>query len=214
MPTPRVPENWREEIGDVEIICPAGSDTDKLDYSNAHAINVGVNWAIEKQKPDVILYANDDVVFSVASISALAKLVHQNPHLIAMPVGNDQQGRYHMPMKHVGPYRLDYLRDNFERMVDVLAFGESVWFYDTLCTYALAITPVTWHAIGGMDERFAKAGPDDIDFCLRAKAKGYQPCVYTASFVWHACGTSADITHTPESRAANAKLFAEKWGAG
>lgn len=187
------------------------SPLEPLKYSNAHAINLGVSKALESW-PDYVVYANDDVIFTDKSIASLVYTMRRYDRLLLMPISNDQQGRYYVDLPIIGPYKLEQALEIEDTLLNCPNMNPDILILaETLCTYVMIFTPNFWREVGGMDERFLKGGPDDIDLCLRARQKGYQPAITTNAIVWHAGGVSADLTHDPATREENHRLFNEKW---
>lgn len=181
-------------------------------YSNAHAINVGVAAALRGQ-PDAIVYANDDVIFTQGSVKNLVNMLMRNPQLLLMPVGNDAQQKFTLQLPLSGPYRYEQVDDKFQALIaQTSPYPAGLFFYDTLCTYAMAFTPDLWRDLGGLDENLK--GWDDTDMCLSLVKKGYQPAISLDAIVWHAGGVSADITKgefSSDKRTREEVQFRTKW---
>lgn len=202
------PTGYAPRYENADTVCPG----EPLNYSNSHAINVGVSFALSHLSAEFVVYANDDVIFTRDSLKNLVTIAIEAPKLLLMPISNDQQGRYWALTERQGPYRLE----SIENQADLLMAARSqyppgLFFFDSLCTYVMLFSRELWHDVGPLDESFVNTGPDDIDWTLRARAKGYQPAISLDALVWHAGGVSADITMTPEMRELNARAFANKW---
>jgi hypothetical protein len=71
-----------------------------------------------------------------------------------------------------------------------------------------------WHRLGGFDPDFFMYG-EDFDLCLRARALGARPCVFTAARIVHHGGASEPEAGDKLVRLlrAQAILFRKHWGA-
>ena len=200
------PKTWTPLYDDCLTVTPY-----KDHYYNGHALNFGALHA--KPHTDHLLFLNDDVILTRNS---LKNLVLASSYLgdkaLLMPISNDMQNKYYLgPDQPLGPYRIEHVKDadymfNFSSPYD--HFG--VVFFETLCLYANLVPIGMWKQVGEYDE--VMEGQTDIDYCLRVKKAGYINGVVLNSFMYHAGGASADLTHTAESRAKSLEQFNEKWG--
>lgn len=187
----------------------------KAEYYNAHALNVGAEYADKESQ--YILFCNDDVIFTKNS---LKNLVISSQSIgdrgIFMPIGNDQQNKYMWPVPHVavGPYRLDQFSAHAE---DMLMNAESQYaggmmFSETLCLYAVLVPRPVWVLVGEYDD--SRSGQDDIDWSRRVAKAGLVNAICMNSLVYHSMGPSTSITLGPlssEERRKSLESYNEKW---
>jgi GT2 family glycosyltransferase len=182
----------------------------KPDYYNAHALNYGA----EKAYGDYLFFVNDDVIFTKNSLSNLVSLSHDlNDPGIFMPISNDQQQRYILPIPfRPGPYRLKDIHDA-QGMMDMESPYQQVKYSailcDTLCLYAVIMSRDVFNKVGPFDD--SRLGQDDIDFSMRVKRAGLLNVISLQSLVFHAGGVSADITMSEKQRSDSLESFNKKW---
>lgn len=78
----------------------------------------------------------------------------------------------------------------------------------------LVVRKAIWHAVGGMDEKFAVAF-NDVDFCLRVDQMGYRNLWLPQAELYHYESASRGKENTPEKRArflAEVDLLQKRWG--
>lgn len=178
-------------------------------YNNAHALNFGTSLASPNAK--YYLHLNDDVILTRHCLKNLVQASGLlEDRALLMPIGNDQQGRYFLGVHGgIGPYRIEQLKDTTGMMNVQSPFGFGVFFFDTLCLYACLVPRNLFSGVGPYDE--ARQGQTDIDYCLRVTRSGYWNGIVLNSLVYHAGGVSAELTHTPQSRAESLASFKQKW---
>lgn len=173
----------------------------------------GINYGVEHSSGEYLFILNDDVILT--RLSLLNLLGHMTRHQelgLVMPIGNDQQMRYHIPLSVMGPYRLENVsRENRSAMT--LAHSPhraALMFHNTLCLYAALMRRELFAKVGPFDD--SRQGQDDIDYSLRVRQAGYLNAIATDAIVWHAGGVSADLTMNAISREESLRSFNEKWG--
>jgi GT2 family glycosyltransferase len=85
--------------------------------------------------------------------------------------------------------------------------------HDLFWSLSFAVTPSTWHAVGGFDERYAGYGAEDTDFARRAARAGRSLAwVGSArSFHQHHAVSSPPVEHVADI-VRNAGIFFDTWG--
>ncbi len=171
----------------------------------------GLNFGIAQASNEILLVLNDDVILTKDCLKPLLNYMSIEKLGILMPIGNDMQMRYWMPLAVSGPYRLENLGESAKELMNAPWKMQTpmLMLHDTLCIYAYMIRKSVHDEIGGFDESLISS--DDIDFCFRLRHKGYLNAIALDSLVWHAGGASADTTFTPEMRVRGKELFDQKW---
>lgn len=174
--------------------------------SFSRSVNAGFRAGY--QKSDFVLLLSDDTIITQ---DALRNMVHScgDADVIMAAVSNcDNYWKYIIPLPHIWPERF-YREISPKMQNDRSPLAGGVLFTDTLCFYAFLIPRKTWNRVGELDERY-NMGHEDTDYCNRARALGVRCVIALNALIYHAGGASESII-TPEMRAANEKLFAEKW---
>ncbi len=181
------------------------------DYYNAFALNFGARHAAIHS--EYFLFINDDVIMTKNS---LKNMVRSSSHFLkdialVMPIGNDQQQRYYLPVQiPSGPYRIDQVKAIAKDMMALESpHNEGFIFCESMCLYCVLIPRALFESVGGFDD--SRQGQDDVDYCFRARQKGFINAIALNSLVWHAGGVSADITMSAESRKESLESFKRKW---
>jgi GT2 family glycosyltransferase len=170
----------------------------------------GLNFGISKSRGEFVFVLNDDVILTRDCLQPLVNAMASPEIGLIMPIGNDQQGRYWLPLRRMGPYTIDQLENPEWLMNAGSPYFQGLVFFDTLCIYAFLMRRKTFEENGLFDEKLISG--DDIDYCMRLRQRGYLNAIALDSLVWHAGGVSANETFTPEKRALGQKIFNEKWG--
>lgn len=202
------PEWYHPAYHDVRTIHPI-----KENYSNAHALNFGVENA--SKDAEYFLLLNDDVILTAQCLGNLvssSQLIED--HCCMMGIGNDQQQRYSLRVPYVSPrpYRIEQLTGHEKMLLSAVSpYDYGLMFFDTLCLYAVLIPRKVFEDVGP----FTEGWHDDIDWTRRARARGYMNAVTMNALHWHAGGVSADITLgalDSEERQKSLKSYNDKWG--
>jgi GT2 family glycosyltransferase len=85
--------------------------------------------------------------------------------------------------------------------------------HDLFWSLSFAVTPSTWHAVGGFDERYAGYGAEDTDFARRA-ARADRSLAWVGSarsFHQHHAVSSPPVEHVADI-VRNAGIFFDTWG--
>lgn len=203
------PKSYAPEYGGVRTLSP-----DEPEYGMPR----GLNFGMQASSGEYMLVLNDDVILTAFSLDRMLGAMRPEVGLL-MPIGNDQQGRYHIPLAHVGPYTLnDIAASLHEDAAGWLMNQQSplfasercggLLFADTLCLYAFMIRREVFARVGPFDETLI--GQDDIDYSLRMRQAGLLNAITLDALVWHAGGASNQLT--PEQREKSMRIFNEKWG--
>lgn len=178
------------------------------EYDPAVGVNFGVKNAFPESEYFFIL--NDDVILTKQSLLKLVQY-QSNKIGVLMPIGNDQQGKYHAYVGiEPGQYKFDQLKDSAKFLMNnQSAYPGLLTFHETLCTYAFLLSRKAYEAIGPFDEDLI--GQDDIDYTLRASRAGYVNAIAYDSLVYHFGGVSADQTFNDERRKKSLEIFNKKW---
>ncbi len=204
------PHWYKPEYPNVRLVHP-----EKEKYSNAHAINFGVQSASSDSEYYFIL--NDDTILTK---NCLVDLVTTSKRLddwaCVMPIGNDQMGKYYLETPRlIGPYRLESIKGHEAEMMALNSpYHFGLMFFDSLCLYAFLVPKRVWEGVGPFDESFGPVGQDDIDWSRRVVKSGFINAVSMNALVWHAGGASADITMgalNSKARAESLEPYNKKW---
>jgi GT2 family glycosyltransferase len=199
----------------VETIAP---DSDS--FYPAHAINFGFKKA--SKDSEFIFILNDDVILTKDCLSKLLAQVSNNKCL-ANPIspcdngygyhllfGVEKDGQFHFLSKN--QYRLEELKGQVEEMMNAQSlYPPGIIMQRFLCIYATLIPRSCFEEVGEWDENF-KIGQDDLDYSLRAQAKGYQTISVLDALAWHFGGVSVESSLNQEMRKDNVRYFIKKWG--
>lgn len=179
--------------------------------NNAHALNIGASHVHKDSQ--YLLFCNDDVIFTKKSLTQLiANSQSMGDHGVFMPIGNDQQMRYILPIpgSPAGPWRIG------QEGIDIgyLKYWNSPYqtgmiLCESLCLYAVLVPRPVWELVGEYDER---GWQDDIDYTKRVRQAGLVNAICLSALVYHAGGVSADVTLNAKARAESIAIHQEKWG--
>ena len=173
----------------------------------------GLNYGMNASSSEYMFVVNDDVILTNNCLAPLVNWLRQSREIgLLMPIGNDQQGRYYVPLAIRGPYTAADVDSNAAgglMQADAsLTYPPVLMFHDTLCLYAFLIRREVFAKVGPFDENLI--GQDDIDYSLRMRQAGYLNAIALDSLVWHAGGASNTLT--AEQREKSMRIFNEKWG--
>jgi len=174
----------------------------------AKACNQGLAAALYSN----LLLLNNDVILCTGWLDRLLVCLHSAPGVgLAGPVSNNVSGPQQVPVPYnslaeVEGYGWDW----------GLAHAGEYAHLDRLVGFCLAIKREVVERIGILDERFGLGTYEDDDYCRRAREAGYANLVARDCFVHHFAGRTfaGNGVDMMKLQAANAEVYAEKWGAG
>lgn len=205
------PKGYEHNYEGVRVVHP-----EKEPYYNAHALNVGAKAS--DPTSEYFLFLNDDVILTRECLTNLIGSSKQlGDSCITMPIGNDQQRSYWLPIPLVSPvpYKIEQVEDHehFMLMNAESYFKSGMIFPEVLCLYAVLVPRRVFEIVGEFDD--SRLGQDDVDFSRRVKLNGFLNVIALNSLCWHAGGVSADITMgdlTSQVRAESLASYNKKWG--
>lgn len=172
-------------------------------------INVGFARAnhagVALASGEVLALVNNDLIFSPSWFEPMLAVL-QNPQLGVGVVGNVQTRVADGALDHAG--------------VQVAASGKLVHVQelpasDVEHSRVFAVTGAcclirrdVFDAVGGFDEAFVN-GSEDVDLCMKVKAKGLQVCMAYVSVVQHHVSLSRE--KSGQQREINSRLLFQKW---
>jgi GT2 family glycosyltransferase len=158
-----------------------------------------------------LLLLNDDIIFdTIDFVPKLEELLHSQPAEI----------KYHP----YGAIALAISKGEIGNGSQLLYANKredySIRPLGTICFAAVCIARRAWDDTGPLDERFTGYGCDDMDWCRRAKLRGYRLGVTPLVTVQHGFGDipasasfgKVDADAVYRSWELNRQLYIEKWG--
>ena len=155
---------------------------------NAHNLGFigSVNRALERAKHSDVLILNSDTIVPPGFIDRLAAAAHSSPDIgTVTPLSNNGEfTSFPIPNK-VNPLRtpadvarIDSIaaKTNFNKIVDI----------PTGIGFCLYITRACLEAVGSLCEDFTSGYLEDVDFCLRARERGFRSVCAPFVYVGHA----------------------------
>jgi len=164
------------------------------------------NAAIRRYPNAYYLLLNNDVLLAESALADMLTLLEQTPNAgvcgtrLVFPDGSIQHAGVVFGPGDIGPYHLSRRQPSaFVTRLD----GE----FQAVTGACMLIRRETWDDLGGLSGEFA-FGLEDIDFCLRARQKGWRVC----------CSRRADSLHfesmTPgreQLDIGSRRVFMNKW---
>jgi len=194
-----------------------------------HTTNSAVagNLGFKHAHPDAeyFLFLNDDTCLTAGSVQALKEVVVDS-NVIVNPFSNCDVDFFYayadMTLRKEGGqtlklprfFDLDYVKGFEEELMQSRKANRVIIPVPFVCFYATMMRAEVWRTLGGLDEQF-ESGPDDRDFCMRAKQIGVQSVVDLSTTIWHFGGktiATKDAQAVAKNRIVNAKKFESKWG--
>jgi GT2 family glycosyltransferase len=163
----------------------------RINLGVAAGRNAAAALAIERHRPEYLLFLDNDMRLEQRFVSALLEPLRQSER-----VGQTQAK---LRLAHE-PTRLNDgggCRVNFVLgQTRPVGFGEiDCGQYDTLrpcvaCGGAMAVRTTLFERLGGFDERFNPFGPEDLDFSLRLRRAGWEALFVPRAVAFH------EVSHT------------------
>lgn len=167
-----------------------------------------VNLGAAQAQSEIIVLLNDDTITSVAWLDALLK-PRIGAHIVGARLLYPAAEGLAEIVQHGGigfdvagnPYQLwkgapaDHAEALVPRVLPAVTFA------------CAAIPRFIWKALGGLDERY-RNGYEDIDFCLRAREKGYVVAYEPRAVLTHA---ESQTPNRYANEAENKALFNREW---
>lgn len=165
---------------------------------------------------DIICLLNDDIILQYETLQNMRFMVENNERMLINPLSNCDNGKtfiFDFGKYSHNQYQLNQIgaRD-FEAIVTRSnLYPKGVILTGFIAFYCTMMRRAHYDDIGGIDPTF-KTGQDDLDFCLRARAKDYIMGIATDTFCFHFSGATADRVLTQSDRDFNMDYFKSKWG--
>jgi GT2 family glycosyltransferase len=207
------------------LIFDNGSPDDSLffqekylkDYPNVKSssspINLGfaggMNEAARNIDAEWLLLVGSDTIFTKNSLNYLytaIKNASENVGLIG-PVSNNSGNAQKISFKSNDYSEINKIIDS--KWSEPSNLKCSIYRIDFFC---VAIRKKIWDQLNGLDLSYGRGYYEDFDFCMRAKALGYQCLMIEDAFVFHA--GSASFKKVQEQKnliQKNKKLFLQKY---
>lgn len=156
----------------------------------------GNNWAAKMGTNPWILLLNDDAILHPGCVQAL--VAHDAD--LCGPVQLFRDGRIFQAGIDASLTFACHGGSTLPPCREVVGLGASV----------LLVRRRVWEALGGLDEAFVWSY-DDVDFCLRAREKGYSLMACSEAFATHEqLGSRGEVVRPHED--ANRTLLRQRWG--
>ncbi|MFA5075626.1 MAG: glycosyltransferase [Candidatus Babeliales bacterium] len=200
------------------IVIDNGSNPPIEDVTIRNETNLGfpvaVNQGIRAAKGDVIILLNNDVIVTPGWADRL--LYHLNTFDIVAPMANYCAGLQQ-------EVALETYNDDKELNAAAVKWGEAhdKEFIEVNFTigFCMAFRRKLWETIGDFDESLWPCSGEEIDFCFRAREKGYRIAIARDAFVHH-IGSQTFFAMEKEGLLKyrdtiyqNDRHLAKKWGA-
>lgn len=198
-------EAFRKRYPDLKII----EHSKNLGYSEGN--NAGARYALEKDA-DFVLILNNDTTVDPGIIN------HFNDAMKAFPLGGIFGPKIHY---YNEPHKIWFAGGNIDKNLHFLSIGdgqidtgqfdkaaETEWVIGC----AMYIRAEVFRKIGFFEPKFF-LNTEEIDFCARAKRKGYKLILVPKARVWHKVATSFGYENSPMKMYfiyRNRLLFAER----
>jgi rhamnosyltransferase len=144
----------------------------------AHAQNVGIDYA-RRQGAEVLVFFDQDSAIGPDTVRTVVSALDPSLPGIAGPVCIDEREGFELPSYQLG-------RFGWPRRV-VTGSRTQPYAVDVRISSGTAITAVTFDVAGLMDEDFF-LDYTDIEWCLRARARGVPLVIVPAARMRHAIG--------------------------
>ena len=177
---------------------------------------VANNWAVKQAKGDYICLLNDDTIPAEKWLEEmLACMDRHNAGVVGAKLVYPQNGR----VQHAGvcfnnqkqPFHILRLAEQLDPRIETEKEFQAVTFACVLVRHKV------WEELGGLNEENANPecpyAYEDVDFCLRAKEKGYSIWYAPKATVGHFCATTAHQIMKKNQTDAFKNLpgFVKKW---
>ena len=164
------------------------------------------NTAIRRYPNAYYLLLNNDVLLAESALADMQRLLEETPNAglcgtrLISPDGTIQHAGVVFGPGAIGPYHVS--RGQPSALVSRLS-GE----FQAVTGACLLIRQSTWDDLGGLSGEFA-FGLEDIDFCLRARQKGWRVCCSCRTDSLH-CESMTRGRDKPDTRAH--RVFMNTW---
>jgi GT2 family glycosyltransferase len=154
---------------------------------------------------DVLALVNNDLILSAGWLKPMLAVL-QNPQLGAGVVGNVQTQVADAALDHAGVNVTPLGQVDHVRVLPASGVDHARVFAVTGA--CCLIRRDVFESVGGFDEAFVNGG-EDIDLCLKVKAKGLHVYMAYQSVVQHHVSLSRDRTNLQNE--VNSRLLYQKW---
>ena len=174
---------------------------------------IAINQGIREAKGDTIILLNNDVVVTPESLNHLADWLETFD--IVGPTTNYCAGLQQVQLPSY--QNIDELNNEADALFES-SEGECEEV-NWIIGFCMAFKKTVWEAVGDFDESLWPCSGEEIDFCLRAKEKGFKIGIAKDIYVHHEGSvTFRDMENAGQVEYAkvcerNDKHLAEKWGA-
>ena len=190
-------QQWLETISDLKI----KSIVNAVNMGYAKTNNIGVSHA----SGEILLLINNDLIFSDGWLQPMLDLL-ENPALKAGVVGNIQRRVVDDDIDHAGVRMTDFGKINHIQQLP--SVQRSFYKMFAVTGACMAISKHHFMAVGGLDEAYIN-GAEDIDFCMKIKAKGKSVYLAANSCIKHHVSLSRDRSNVQNEL--NSRLFYKTW---
>lgn len=169
----------------------------------------GMNEAARTINAEWLLLVGSDTIFTKNSLNCIytaIKNASENVGLIG-PVSNNSGNAQKISFESNDFYEINKIIDS--KWSQPSSLKCPIYRIDFFC---VAIRKNLWDQLNGLDQSYGKGYYEDFDFCMRAKALGYQCLMIEDAFVFHA--GSASFKKVQEQKYLiknNKKLFLQKY---
>jgi GT2 family glycosyltransferase len=141
---------------------------------------VAVNQGIREAKGDIIILLNNDVIVTSGWADKLVK--HLETYSIVAPLANYCAGLQQQ-------VTLETYSDDKELNAAATKWGEDhdkeFLEVNFVIGFCMAFKKSLWEELGDFDESLWPCSGEEIDFCFRARAKGYKVAIARDAYVHH-----------------------------
>jgi GT2 family glycosyltransferase len=142
----------------------------------------GMNRLVAECQAPWVLLVGSDTVFAPLTLKTLVEALLKVPESVGIvgPVTN--QAGTAQKLKMAGQNPEDCLSEWSKEVPLTEQLLTPLYRADFFC---VAIRRSLWENLQGLDERYGRGYYEDFDFCLRARAQGFESAMLENAFVYH-----------------------------
>lgn len=151
-------------------------------------VNLGLLLAMEEGYDHVVI-SNSDVVYPASAITTMIAAANDNDGVGSVTAWSNNVSIYSLPTDdaatHLDEYVVDWAAATLHR-----EFGSEVLDIPAGISFCILIPVPVIAEVGLMDPVFGRGYCEELDWSLRAKARGYRSVLSPSTFVYHEGGAS------------------------
>jgi len=191
--------------GSAEVAASAADFANVTSFSENLGFSRGNNVLAGKARGGLLVFLNYDVELPCGWLEELVAVFAERPRLGV--AGNVQLSVRARVTDHAGIFRNASGRPFHFRPAAALLPGLGFLPVPAVTGACMAVRRELFTELGGFDEGFRNSY-EDVDFCLRARAHGFEVGLAARSTIWHHVSSSPGRY---ESEELNASRFAHLW---